>query len=310
MKIENNKIAIVGDPHIAPIPGGRIDDYFHVGLDKITQIANTCEHVVFLGDMFSCPKIDEKYVNALISHLLYLMTSNGNKFYSIIGNHDVANELEVKLPNSSLGTLAASGCIRIIYPEFPVEIGQYNFNTVPVRFRDVKQFLQDKHYTDKDVLLIHHEYETGTNRIVYEDIKNLGCKHIFFGHDHCPLPNGRIIYPECTVYRSGSLMRNLATEYNFTRQIYYYIIDGENISCGAVEQQQAQTVFTQKALTRENYNKKKFVESVDNIIDKYKSTMSKQNKCSIKSALLELNTPERAIYRIKQKYEKFGERFD
>ena len=306
----NNKIAIVGDPHIAPIPGGRIDDYFEVGLNKIQQIAQQCEHIVFLGDMFSCPKIDEKYVNRLISHLLYLQHVNGNKFYSIIGNHDVVSELESKLSISSLGTLQASGCVQIILPDKPIDIAGYTFNTVPVRYRDVKSFLQSKTYTSKDILLIHHEYETGTNKLTYEDLKNLGCKHIFFGHDHCPLPEGRIIYPEFTVYRSGSLMRNLATPYNFTRQIYYYILDGSNISCGAIQQQPAQLVFTQKALTRENYNKKKFVESVDSIIDKYKSTMSKQHKCSMKSALLELNTPDRCLARIEKKYQKFGERFD
>lgn len=304
-------IAIVGDLHIAPPPGSRIDDYFHTGLDKITQIAHTVDNVVFLGDIFSCPKVEEKYISAIIHHLCFLMATYNVKFYSIVGNHDVANELESKLYNSSLGVLQESGCINIILPDRPIPIEGIMFNTVPVRFRDVKFFLKDKKYDPEDVLLIHHEYETGTNRITYEDLKNLGCKRVFFGHDHCPMEGGRTIYPELTVYRSGSLMRNIAIDYNFSRQIYYYIMDGDNISCRPIEQFPAQQIFSQASLCRENYHKKKYQESIDSIINKYKSTIDKQlNKFSMEMILNELNAPSYVCPYIKSKYEKFGERFN
>ena len=304
-------IAIVGDVHIAPPPGSRIDDYFHVGLDKITQIVQNADRVVFLGDIFSCPKVEEKYISALIHHLCFLMATYNVKFYSIVGNHDVANELESKLYNSSLGVLHESGCIDIILPDKPIPIEGYKFHTVPVRFRDVKPFLENKIYTPQDILLIHHEYETGTNRLTYEDLKNLGCKHVFFGHDHCPMEGGRIIYPELTVYRSGSLMRNIAIDYNFSRQIYYYIIDGDKISCKAIEQQDATQIFTHASLCRENYHKKKYQESINSIINKYKNTIEQQqNKFSMENILKELNAPAYVTPYIKAKYEKFGERFN
>ena len=117
-----------------------------------------------------------------------------------------------------------------------------------------------------DILLVHHEYETGTNCFTYDDFKNLGCKYIFLGHDHKPMDGGRIIYPEFTVYRSGSLMRNRADEYNFTRQLYYYVLDGGQVSCQAVTTTPFDSVFKVEAINKLELQERKFTESIDNII--------------------------------------------
>ena len=304
------RIAIVGDLHIAPIPGNRIDDYFNVALDKISQIAEKNDKIIFLGDMFSRPKVDKHFENTLIDFLWQWKTQD-KEFLTIVGNHDVQSELETELSNSSLGTLAASRAMEIILPGIKKTFIDgdctYSFNTVPVRFRDVKPFLEKQHYNKDDILLIHHEYETGTHRLTYDDLKGLGCGMVFFGHDHCPLPEGRIMYPELTVYRSGSLMRNIAIDYNYHRQIYYYVLENNKVTCEAIKQQPAEDIFTIESYTRQNYYKKQFVEGIDTLIDKYKNNVSNQNKFSMKSILEEINTPEKSIDYIDMKYKSRGE---
>lgn len=312
----NFEIGIVGDLHIAPIPKNRIDDYFDVALNKIEQIAQKCRFIIFLGDIFSKPKVDDLFVNRLILHLRYLTKTYECFFYTIIGNHDVQSELEDKLYESSLGTLVAADVVKVITPDKPLTIHglkTYNFNTIPVNYKKAKEYIKDKNYKVPNcvnILLVHHEYETGTNNLTYNDIKDLGCDMVFFGHDHCPLPEGRIIYPELTVYRSGSLMRNIAQDYNFTRQIYYYTIENGVVGCQAIQHRPGNEVFTVESFTREQYHKKQFVESIDTLIEKYKNNITTQDKFSMESILRGLNAPDSVIAYIKSKYESHGERFN
>ena len=308
-------IAIVGDLHIAPIPRNRIDDYFTAALDKIEQIAQKNKYVIFLGDIFSKPKIDDSYVNGVILHLYYLKMTYGTSFYTIIGNHDVQSELEEKLYQSSLGTLIASKVMDVITPDNPLEINDtqiYRFNTIPVNYKRAKEYIKGKNFKCENcinILLVHHEYETGTNKITYDDIKDLGCEMIFFGHDHCPLPEGRIIYQNLTIYRSGSLMRNIAQDYNFTRQIYYYQINNGCVKCEPIIHRPANEVFTVESFTREQYHKKQLIANIDTLIEKYKNNITTQDKFSMESILKGLNAPDSVITYIKKKYESRGERF-
>ena len=291
------KIAIVGDLHIAPIPESRIDDYFQSGLDKLSQLEDN-DVVIFLGDIFTSSKIEEKYVYDLIHHLRLLKP----KFYTIIGNHDVAHEDESNLNNSSLGILEAANAIEIIKPEKPIAIGDFNFNTIPVNFDKAKQFLNNKKYTQKDILLIHHLYETGVDCFTYNVFNNLVCPSIYLGHDHKPLDQGRIIYPEFTIYRSGSFMRNRADDYNFTRTIYYYVIDN-GVTCKAINCLPADKVFKIEALTKQNLKKEKFIESVNEVINQYKKNVEIQKRYSLDKILKELGAPDKTVASIQKRYE-------
>lgn len=311
------KIGIVGDLHIAPVPEKRIDDYFQTGLNKIEQIAQNCDVVIFLGDIFTSYKVSENYVYQLIEHLYKCSSLYKTYFYTIIGNHDVLSEDESNLSNSSLGVLSICKAINVITPDNPLKLtdGDQNFifNTIPVKFKAAKKYLQShSFYTDEAIstLLVHHEYGSiGDANFNYEDFRNLGCKMIFLGHDHKPFPEGRIIYPEFTIYRSGSIMRNRADEYNFDRCLYYYVIEKGVVRCEVVNCAPAQDVFKVEALTRQNYKKDKFVQALDSIIDRYKNNSSCNNRFSVKSILQELNAPEYVIQGIKSKYDKIGEVF-
>ena len=311
------KIGIVGDLHIAPIPDKRIDDYFQAGLDKIEQVSKYCDVIIFLGDIFTSARVDEKYVYDLIQHLNFCKNMYNVKFYTIVGNHDVVHEDENNLRDSSLGILQISGAMNIILDE-PLLLENYSFSTIPVNFKKAKEILPSKKVNSNltEVLLVHHEYETGTNCFTYEDFKNLGYNMIFLGHDHKPFDQGRIIYPEFTIYRSGSIMRNRADDYNFTRVLYYPVIDTElrgtdkEVHCEVVQCKPAQDVFKIEALTKQNYKKEKFIEAVDTVIEKYKCNISTQSRFSIHSILQELGAPERVINGVRKKYEKFNETFN
>ena len=309
-------IGIVGDLHIAPTPSNRMDDYFNTGIRKINEISQYCEHVVFLGDIFTNAKVDEQYTNFLITTLRKNI-NNGNKYYTIIGNHDVQNELEDRLLNSSLGTLYVAQVMNIITPDNPIVIDcgnkKYRFNTTYVNFATAKSHLQNLRLGEdaiEDILLIHHQYDAGSLSFHQSDLEPIcgpNCKKIFFGHDHCPLPQGRIIYPNFAVYRSGSIMRNKADDYNLTRQLYYYVLTEDNLTCQAVSTQPASEVFTMQSYTRENYQKKQFVKSVDSLVEKYTNNISTQSKFSIKTILEELNTPVECMDYLQKKHTKIGE---
>lgn len=311
------KIGIVGDLHIAPTPDKRIDNYFETGLNKIEQISKNCDIVIFLGDIFTQPRIEEKYVYSLINHLFYCKNTYNVQFYTIIGNHDVANENESNLINSSLGILQISGAINIIQHEQPINFDNYMFHTSFVNYNKAKNHLSSvsclpQNFTN--VLLLHHEYETGTNAFTYQDLKDLGFNMIFLGHDHKPFEEGRIIYPEYTIYRSGSIMRNRADEYNFTRCLYYFILDTQNkdkpVSCQVIHYEPADKVFKIEAITKQNYKKQKFIESLTEVINKYKNNISIQKRFSIKTILQELGAPERVIVGVRKKYEARQETFN
>lgn len=307
------KIGIIGDLHIAPAPANRLDDYFQTGLNKIEEIAKVVDYAIFLGDIFTNSKVDDYYKNILISHLFYCKSKYNCQFATIIGNHDVSHEEEINLPNSSLGTLAACGAMTIILPHKPLEIMdggmEYRFHTIPVKYKNAVEYIKDKKYNYNDILLIHHEYETGTNCFSYNDFKDLGCKMIFLGHDHKPFDEGRIIYPEFTIYRSGSIMRNRADDYNLNRYLYYYILENNQISCQPISMLDAKKVFAVESYERLQYQKRKFSESIDTIIDKYKNNINVQDKFSIKKILKELKIPDSNINYIKDKYKQIQEVF-
>ena len=304
------KIGIIGDLHIAPIPEKRIDDYFETGKNKLEQIAQNCDAVIHLGDVFTHSKVEEKYVYDLITHLRYCSNKYGTHFYSIVGNHDVLSEDESNLHNSSLGLLSICGAITLILPNQPLVLDNYMFNTLPVNFEKAKKALSPAPQTGHhQVLLLHHLYETGTDCFTYEDLRTLGYNSVFLGHDHKPLEQGRIIYPEFTVYRSGSTMRNRAEDYNFTRCMYYYVLENNNVSCQVINCRPAQEVFKVEAITRQAYKKEQFIESLNNVIDKYKNNISKQQRFSLRTILQELMAPQRVIEGIRKKYENRQESF-
>lgn len=303
-------IAIVGDVHINPSVSSRKDNYFDTCLQKIEEIASKNKNVIFLGDVFNSPTLPYNYFVDVYS-LLNKLKANGTRFYSILGNHDVFNEREDSLLKTSLGLCYVTGVIELILPDKPITINGYNFHTSYVSLKKAKEHLINKKFNADDILLLHHYFEDQYDGLNYNDLCNLGCNKIFFGHEHSAFEKGRKIYNEFTAYRCGSLLRNSSIEYNLKRQIFYYVIDNNEVKCCSVEcMKPAEEVFTYEAFNQENLHKKQFLNNINDVIGRYTNNISTKSIFNIKTILDEINTPIDSINYIKSKYELIGERFD
>ena len=115
-------IAIVGDVHICPCVNSRLDDYLQSVLDKIHEISSKSKNVIFLGDLFDKPVVSLMCYSKVWTELSYCKTLYNTNFYSIIGNHDIPNELESALNQTVLGLLEEQGIISTIRVDEPVKI--------------------------------------------------------------------------------------------------------------------------------------------------------------------------------------------
>ena len=59
------KIAIVGDPHISTGFRARVDEYLRTVLNKIEQIAEENDKVIFLGDVFDASSMSTYVFNTV-----------------------------------------------------------------------------------------------------------------------------------------------------------------------------------------------------------------------------------------------------
>ena len=303
-------IAIVGDVHISPSVSSRKDNYFDTCLQKIEEIASKCKNIIFLGDVFNSPTIAYNYFADFYS-LLSKLKARGNNFYSILGNHDVFNEREDSRLKTSLGLAYVTNLITLILPDKPIKIGSYTFHTSYVSFDKAKKHLSNLKLDKLDILLLHHYFEDQYEGFCYEDLKNIGCDKIFFGHEHSAFEKGRKQFNEFTAYRCGSLLRNSSIEYNLKRTIFYYVFDPAGIKCCSLDcMKPAEEVFTYEAFNQENLHKKQFLNNINEVISKYTNNVSTQNTFNIKTILEEINTPITNMQYIREKYELIGERFD
>lgn len=303
-----HNIAIVGDLHIDTKVSSRKDDYFQTCLNKLSEVAKTSKTIIILGDMFNRPTLPNEYFSRLYTHLSYLK-SHGISFYSIMGNHDLYNEDESNISKTCLGVCNLIGLVKVIAPENPVNINGINFYTSYVNFDKAKQHLKSLKLNETDILLLHHFYEDCSNSFTYDDFKNIGCKNIFLGHEHTPFEQLRKVTDKFTVYRCGSLLRNIANECNLKRDIFYFVIDNNVNPVKLDNVLPAKDVFTEKAFTQENLHRKRFVTNINDVILKYTNNVNTESKFSLKTILRELKTPQFSMDYIEQKYRNINEVF-
>ena len=304
------KIGIIGDIHIDSKVSSRKDDYFSTCLEKLEEVANNCKNIIILGDVFNRPTLTTDYFIRLYDFLRYRCTCKGNNFYTIIGNHDVYNELEDTLNKTVLGLCSATEVINIITPEQPAVIENIRFVTSYVKLKTAKEHLKNCDYNEDDVLLLHHYFEDKYEGLLYEDFLNVKCKRIFLGHEHLAFDKFKKEYPDKILYRCGSLLRNSAGKKNFERGIYYFILDDE-VKIATLENVKPYTeVFNEKAIAQENLNRKRFLTDINDVISKYSNNLNVTNKFSIKHVLQELQTPDKNMSYIKSKYDIINEVFE
>ena len=302
------KFGIVGDIHIDTKVSSRRDNYFETCLSKIEEVSNNCKNVIILGDVFNRPSLSFEYFSLLYSHLSYLKSKNGSKFWAIIGNHDVYNELEESINKTALGLCFNVGLINLISVE-GTNIDGYNFYSSYVNLDKCKEHLSTLQLNNNDILLLHQYFEDSFPGVTWQDIKNIGCKNIFVGHEHTPFEKFFKTLDDIKVYRCGSLLRNAATSSNLTRGIYYFVFDNlDDIKIASLESaKSACDVFTEKAVTQENLENKRFTKSIQEVISKYDVNVSNHVKFSLKTILSELNAPIECFQYLESKYNLIGE---
>lgn len=309
------EIALVGDLHLAPKVSSRIDDYFESCLEKIEEISDNCRNIIFLGDVFDTPTLPANYFIELYRLLNYRINIKGNNYYSIIGNHDIYNEREDSLERTTLGLCNETQIIEVIKPNEPKNISGYNFHTSFVNpdkcRKHLKEITKPESYSDNDILLLHHYYEDIYECLKYDDLKDVGFKNIFLGHEHKPLNNFKMQTPEFNIYRCGSCGRNRADSFNLNREIFYFILEPEkDIMIGKLEcTKPAIEVFNEQAYNQDNLKKKEFINNINEVIGKYTNNISVQDKFSIKLILEELSTPAKCMEYIHNKYKQINEIF-
>lgn len=302
-----SSIGIVGDVHISSGVSSRKDKYFQTCLDKITEVADNCKHVIFLGDLFDREVISNDYFYQFYTHINYLKAKNGNEFYSIIGNHDIPNEDEKNLSKSCLGLCKLTGLIQLIEVDKPVLIEGRNFYTSFVNLDKCKEHLSNLKLQPDDILLLHQYFEDGFPGIEFEDVKDIGCKNIFLGHEHTPFSNMFKEYEGIKIYRCGSLVRNAANTSNLNRDIFYFKLEENVITAKLQCAKPAVEVFTEKAYNQENLQRKYFIKNINEVIDKYTNNASVQSKFSIRQTLEEIKTPDKCMQYINNIYNAINE---
>ena len=216
------KIAIVGDPHISTGFRARVDDYLHAVLNKISEIADNNDRVIFLGDVF-----DTSAMPTFVFNETYRLLSkyDNDKFHTILGNHDLFHRNLKALNRTTIGSLNLTQVLHVHTEPFTID----GYNFVPVMTDDDVEKIHVAEDNDtKSVLLGHKYFEfylCPEESITQEDIERLKYKWVFLGHDHCPYSAMQI--GQSVLYRPGSLTRTTVDLYNKDRDIQYYQIDTE-----------------------------------------------------------------------------------
>ena len=294
-----NKITIVGDVHIGNQVRSRKDDYFETCLLKLREIFSKSTNVIFLGDLFNTPTLELYKIQRVAT--LFLEFSHVNK-YAIIGNHDVYNMNIQTLDRTALGLLSYFG-LRILTPDDNgIEICGKTFDTLPLRFDDIT----DDATRTSDILLGHHFFCLPCeDSLQTQYFHKSSYKAIFLGHDH------KEYEPQDKVYRPGSLLRNAATEYNFSRKPCYLVLN-EDFTVDRFDltiAQNASEVFTDESFNQDAWRKRVFVEQIDTLINKYSGQLKvadKQSNYSLLEAFKELKPPKKCYNYLKSVYNVMG----
>lgn len=311
----NNSIAFVVDPQIQyNNPTSRIDNYFETMIRKLKEVLFANKYTVFLGDLTEFPVLDMAGLIVLVN-LLQKYKDIGGKAYSLVGNHDIYNWSISTVNKTTLGLLSRLNLVQIIdnsqeldNAKEEIEIEDWLIQCTSLKNpRD--KLVEAKQ--DRSILVGHNYYAFERDKkhsLEYEDLKDLGYKFIFLGHEHKNYPPK--IIGSSTLYRPGSLGRGKADPYNFDRKITYYQLDlnTDEIKSIEVEAQAANEVFSLEVVNKHNDTTPKYVYDMEELMKSFKN--KKTVNVSIKKMLEEnKEIPDRIVNFIKDCYEAVGIQF-
>ena len=239
-----SRIGICIDPHITDRHRCRKDNFIDVALSKLDFIASNNDYVIIAGDLFHT----SNNASQIFYKVYSLMKKHEGKFLAIPGNHDLLHNNLGTLDRTTIGSLALTGVLKLIFKQ--VEIDGIYFYASHV-MKDLSKIPID---TENTRVLIGHNYlemeGSAKESFTKDELRALNYKLVFLGHEHKPYEE--MVLGNSTLIRMGSLTRIDTQPYNKERKIYYYQLDTETLDYKKIEVPAAvaQEIYTDEAFNR------------------------------------------------------------
>lgn len=239
-----SKIGIIIDPHVTDRHRCRQDNFLESVIKKLSYVAENNDYVIICGDLF--------HTNSNSNYIFYkmykLFTKYKGKFIAIPGNHDLLHNNLNMLEKTTIGSLALTGALKLMFKGFTIGNAQFEVSHV---MKDLSKIPVDEE--NKKILIGHNYYEMALapkESLTRDDLIKLNYNIVFLGHDHKPYEEEFI--GNSILIRMGSLTRIDTQEYNKTRRIYYYQLDSETLEYKKLEVPSEETskVYTLEAFDR------------------------------------------------------------
>lgn len=298
------KVGICVDPHIMERnPRARLGNYLEDVLGKLKYMADNNDYVIIAGDLFHVHNNSTLLFNTV--YTFFKMYEN-DKFHVILGNHDVFSRNNSDLRRTTIGSLHYTNALQLHMN--PWELCGLTFvpalvNTNP---KDIEVDVDNR-----NILIAHKYFENGfapEESFTRDDIRRLGYKMAFLGHDHSPYDEEFI--GQTTLVRMGSLTRIDTQRYNKDREIVYYQLrttgDGEfEYSREVIPHKPSKEVYLEEAyqhMSAVGAEKKEvsFVQ-IGDVLSKLTRRAGGIN--SLDKTLRRLSTPDDSIADIKWRHE-------
>lgn len=226
-------IAFIGDVHLNMYtPSSRIDDYAKTCCEKFESLLQVCKlrrvkTVVMTGDVFHQTNQSIPFMFSVFD-VLQKFKDEGIKVFSIVGNHDIKNELLDNLERSPLGVCFLSGLIQPLGNLTVTKDNNPICQVIGVHFGEP---ITQKTLVSsiKSILVAHVFFDMGfdADNLKADDAVKLGHDYYVLGHDHVPYDVETLKSPmPQKVVRPGSFMRASSHEYNVKdRKVWVDIYD-------------------------------------------------------------------------------------
>lgn len=304
--MKNNKeikIGICIDPHLVERNfRSRSDRFFETALGKLEYIAQNNDYVIIAGDLCHIHNNSTYFFNTVYT----LFKKYDGKFHAILGNHDTFNRNVNALNKTTVGSLFYTGALNLHMTGWDMCGLHFEPCLVDTKVENIPVDVDNQ-----NILIAHKFFENGfapEESFKRDDIRKLGYKMAFLGHDHSPYDEEFI--GNTTLVRMGSLTRIDTQRYNKDREICYYQIrttgDREfEYSREIVPHKPAKDVYVEEAylhMSAANTAKKEisFIQ-IGDVLSKLTKRTGGVN--SLDKTLRKLGTPEDSISDIKWRHE-------
>ncbi len=227
---KDEAIAFASDLHAdSHPPSSRLDvDYTGVAVEKLGWVFESClknkvKMLILGGDVFHRVVTTFECVRRIGSMFLEFKKA-GIMVGSIVGNHDIARNQIEKLSKSPLNMLFDFGILENLNIDRRVVINKKLLIT-PVGY--LEKLVKANKKAVYNILVAHMFYKApkqfgDSHSLTEGHVLEMDYDAIFLGHDHI---NYKILRKGKTdIVRPGSLIRGTTHNYNFNRDVGFYIL--------------------------------------------------------------------------------------